>query len=267
MEYSLEEIVRLSGLSVDTIRYYQTLKLIPAPAHKGRKAVYDDRHRDRLRIIRRASEQGLPLKVTRELLSKHERLASNRELTAAVQEQLAAPCYTSADMAQLLGIPKRLLRLIESRGLADVLDDQDGPLRYSEDDLRIARDALKLLNSGFPLGKLIALAIKHDQAMRKTANAAISLFNKRVRKGRSSANREEAEQAAKLFQEIFPVVTSLVAHHFQRVLVSDALKQLKRGGEEETLVVARRSIGEMWASVRTGQTSSGALSDLFRLTD
>ena len=58
MEYFLEEIVRLSNLFVDTIRYYQTLQLIPAPAQKGRKAVYDDRHRDRFRIIRRASEQG-----------------------------------------------------------------------------------------------------------------------------------------------------------------------------------------------------------------
>jgi hypothetical protein len=45
MDYSLEDIVQLSGLSVDTIRCYQTLKLIPAPAHKGRKAVVDDRHR------------------------------------------------------------------------------------------------------------------------------------------------------------------------------------------------------------------------------
>jgi DNA-binding transcriptional MerR regulator len=258
MEYSLEDTVRLSGLSVDTIRYYQTLRLIPPPAHKGRKAVYDDRHLDRLRIIRRASEQGFPLRVTRDLLSKHERFKSNRELLAAVQKQLAAPCYTSADMAKLLGVPERLLRLLESRGLADVLDERNGSLRYSEDDLRIARDALKLLNRGFPLSKLLALAMKHDQAMRKTATAAISLFHKNVRKGRSGVNREEAEQAAKVFQEIFPIVTSLVAHHFQRVLVSEALKQLKRGGDEDTLAVARRSIGEVWASLRLGPASPGS---------
>ena len=255
MEYSLEDIVRLSGLSVDTIRYYQTLRLIPPPAHKGRKAVYDDGHLDRLRLVRRASEQGLPLRVTKDLLSKHERLESNRELLTAVQKQLAAPCYTSADMAKLLGVPERLLRLVESRGLADILDEKNGPPRYSEDDLRIARDALKLLNCGFPLGKLLALAMKHDRAVRKTATAAISLFHKHVRKKRSGTNREEAEKAAKVFQEIFPIVTSLVAHHFQRVLVSEALRQLKRGGEEETLSVARRSIGEVWASLRIGQTS------------
>ena len=260
MEYSLEEIVQLSGLSVDTIRYYQTLRLIPPPAHRGRKAVYDDRHRDRLRIIRRASEQGLSLRVTKDLLSKHDRLESNRELLSAVQKQLAVPCYTSADMARLLEIPQRLLRLIESRGLADVLDESNGPLRYSEEDLRIGRDALKLLKCGFPLGRLLPLAIKHDRAMRKTATAAIALFHKRVRSGRSGAHREEAEQAANLFQEIFPIVTSLVAHHFQRVLVSEALKQLKREGQEETLAVARQSIGKVWASLPIGQESKDSSS-------
>jgi DNA-binding transcriptional MerR regulator len=255
MEYSLEDIVRLSGLSVDTIRYYQTLRLIAPPFHRGRKAVYGEDHLDRLRIIRRASEQGLPLKVTRNLLLKHQRLESNRELLSAVQKQLAAPCYTSADMAKLLGVPERLLCLVESRGLVDLLDEKNGPLRYSEDDLRIARDALKLLNHGFPLGKLLALAMKHDQAMRKTATAAITLFHKQVRKRRSGTNLEKAEHAAKVFQEIFPIVTSLVGHHFRRVLVSEALKQLKRAGEEETLAVARRSISEVWASLRLGQTT------------
>lgn len=77
-------------------------------------------------------------------------------------------------------------------------------------------------------------------------------------KSEPGTNREEAEKAAKVFQEIFPIVTSLVAHHFQRVLVSEALKQLKRGGEEETLAVAGRSIGEVWASLRLGQTSPDA---------
>jgi DNA-binding transcriptional MerR regulator len=95
MDYLLEDIVQLSGLSGDTISCYQTLKLIPAPAYKRRKAVYDDRHRDRLCIIRRASDQGFPpLRVTRELLTKHERFGSNRELLASVQKQLAAPCWS-----------------------------------------------------------------------------------------------------------------------------------------------------------------------------
>jgi DNA-binding transcriptional MerR regulator len=152
MEYSLEDIVRLSGLSVDTIRYYQTLRLIPAPTHAGRKAVYDDRHRDRLRIIRRASGQGFPLRVTRELLSKHERLESNRDCWQRFKSNSRRPAIPARTWPSCCEFPSGLLRLIESRGLADVLDERNGPLRYSEDDLRIARDALKLLSSGYSRG-------------------------------------------------------------------------------------------------------------------
>jgi hypothetical protein len=69
-------------------------------------------------------------------------------------------------------------------------------------------------------------------------------------------NREEAEHTGTLFEEIFPIVTSLVAHHFQRVLVIEGLKQLKNSGEDETLAVAGRSIGEVWAAPLIGQTGS-----------
>jgi DNA-binding transcriptional MerR regulator len=251
MEYTLEEIVRLSGFSVDTIRYYQSLRLISRPRHSGRNAIYNDEHLDRLRIIGRAAERGLPLRIVRDVFSKEENLASDGALLAAVEKQLAKPCYTRAKMAKLSGISEKLLRLVESRGLADPLEDGEGSLRYSDDDLRIARDALKLLEHGFPLTALLGMAIKHDRAMRKTAKAAISLFHGHVHNRRPAGDsRTEAEYRAEVFRELFPVVTSLVAHHFQRVLVGEALKQLKRSGADETLQVARRSIGQAWGSLR-----------------
>jgi len=258
MEYSLEETVRLSGFSVDTIRYYQSLRLLPRPRHRGRKAVYSDEHLDRLRLISRAAKRGLPLKIVKEVLAKQKQLASDEPLLAAVEKQLAKPCYTRAEMAGLLGISEKLLRLLESKGLADLLEEGEGSLRYSNDDLRIARGALKLLEHGFPLTTLLAIAIKHDQAMRKTARAAISLFHGHILKGKpGSTNLAEAESRAEAFRELFPIVTSLVAHHFQRVLVGEALKQLKRSGAEETLQLARKSIGQAWLSTR-----SSSLGDL-----
>jgi DNA-binding transcriptional MerR regulator len=247
MEYSLEEIVRLSGFTVDTIRYYQSLRLLPRPRHKGRKAVYGDEHLDLLRVINRAAERGLPLKIVREVLAKEKKLASDDALLAAVERQLAKPCYTRAEMAKLLGIPDKLLKLVESKGLADPLEEGEDSLRYSEDDLRIARDALKLLKHGFPLTTLLEIAIKHDHAMRKTARASIALFHGQLYK-RKTHDIAEAEARAEVFRELFPVVTSLVAHHFQRVLVGEALKQLKRTGAKETLQVARKSIGQAWLS-------------------
>jgi DNA-binding transcriptional MerR regulator len=250
MEYTLEDVVRLSGFSVDTIRYYQSSRLIPPPRHRGRKAVYTDEHLDRLRIINRAAERGLPLKIIREVFSNEETLVSDDALLTAVEKQLARPCYTRAEMAKLLGVSEKLLRLVENRGLADPLEEGDASLRYSDDDLRIARDALKLIEHGFPLTSLLSTAMQHDRAMRKTAAAAISLFHKHARGKRSGGARVDAEHAAEVFRELFPIITSLVAHHFQRVLVGEALKQLKRTGENETLQVARRSIGQAWAALR-----------------
>jgi DNA-binding transcriptional MerR regulator len=263
MEYSLDEVVRLSGYTVDTIRYYQSLRLLPRPRHRGRNAVYSDEHLDRLRLIGRAAKRGLPLKIVKEVLAKEKQLTPDEPLLAAVEKQLAKPCYTRARMARLLGISEKLLRLLESKGLADPLEEGEGALRYSNDDLRIARDALKLLEHGFPLTTLLQIAIKHDYAMRTTARAAISLFHGHIRRGKPDrTSLAEAESRAEVFRELFPIVTSLVAHHFQRVLVGEALKQLKRSGAEETLQVARKSIGQAWLSTRS--SSPGHLDELSR---
>jgi len=250
MEYSLEDIVRLSGFSVDTIRYYQSLRLLPPPRHKGRNAVYSDQHLDLLRVISHASERGLPLKIVKEVLAKEKKLASDDALLAAVERQLAKPCYTRAEMAELLNIPEKLLKLVEGMGLIDPLEEGEDSLCYSNDDLRIARDALKLIQHGFSLSALLEIAIKHDRAIRRTARASIALFHGQVRK-RKSPDIAEAESRAEVFREIFPVVTSLVAHHFQRVLVGEALKQLKRSGAKETLQIARKSIGQAWLPTRS----------------
>ncbi len=260
MEYTLEELVRATRLSVDTVRYYQSLRLLPPPVHRGRSAIYGDEHLDRLRVIRRALEQGFSLKVIKQVLSKRETPDSDSALLSAVEKQLARPCYTRAQVAELLGVPEKLLKLVESWGLADPLEAGNRTLRYSDDDLRIARSALNLLRRGFPLTGLLGVAIKHDRAMRKTAAAAIALFHKRVRrKGKERGDEGlAAEEAAQLFKEVFPLVTSLVAHHFQRVLIAEALKQLKRSGEEETLRVARKSIEQAWIFMRAGEAASPA---------
>jgi len=251
MEYTLEDMVRLSGFSVDTIRYYQSLRLIQPPRHRGRRAVYTDEHLDRLRIINRAAERGFPLKIMQEVFSHEEKPGSDDALLMAVEKQLARPCHTRAEMAKLLGVPERLLRMVENRGLADPLQEGDASLRYSDDDLRMARDALKLVEHGFPLTSLLSVAVQHDRAMRKTAAAAIALFHKHIRgKKRGASARVDAEYSAEVFRELFPIVTSLVAHHFQRLLAAEALKQLKRKGEDETLQIARRSIGQAWAALR-----------------
>ena len=251
MRYSLTEIVQASGHPVDTIRYYQSQGLLHAPEHEGRMAVYDDSHLDRLRLVRSMSKRGLTLKAIRMLLERGgERLDSDQILLAAIEEEAAEPSYTSDEMAARLGVPRALLTSVESTGIVEGQEQADGTTRYTDGDLRVARGAIKLLEYGFPLMRLLALAIKHDRAMRKTVDGAIDLFDDNVRK-RGSGRDADPDAVTRAFKDLLPIVTGIVAHHFQRVLVNRALKRLKRSGEKGPLeialkVAAKSRLGVRW---------------------
>lgn len=249
MTYPLNELVRLSGIPVDTIRYYQSIRLLPSPGREGRNAMYDDTHLDRLRLVKSMAARGFSLKVIGMLLEKSARADSDRALLTAIEEETALTGYDGEEAARKLGIPHALLASVERAGLAEAQEQPDGSTRYSEADLRAARGALKILGYGFPLTRLLALAVKHDRAIRRTVDDAIDLFDRYVRK-HGHGREADPEAIARAFKEILPIVTGLVAHHFQRVLVNRALKRLKRSGEHEPLKVALRVASETRLGVR-----------------
>lgn len=57
-EYRMEELARLAGITVRTLRFYRERKLIPPPRREGRIAWYDDHHLARLRTIAALLERG-----------------------------------------------------------------------------------------------------------------------------------------------------------------------------------------------------------------
>lgn len=70
--YRVSELARQAGVSVRTVRYYINEGLLPSSDLRGRYALYDDEHLDRLQLILRLKEAFLPLKEIRsrlELLS------------------------------------------------------------------------------------------------------------------------------------------------------------------------------------------------------
>lgn len=66
--HTVEEVAAEVGLTVRTVRYYQSEGLLPAPARVGREARYGDEHLERLRLIARLQDQGLRLTAIAELL-------------------------------------------------------------------------------------------------------------------------------------------------------------------------------------------------------
>ncbi|GGJ23559.1 MerR family transcriptional regulator [Streptomyces brasiliensis] len=66
-EYRMEELARLAGITVRTLRFYRERKLIPPPRREGRIAWYDDHHLARLRTISALLERGHTLNGIAEL--------------------------------------------------------------------------------------------------------------------------------------------------------------------------------------------------------
>ncbi|MET9332329.1 MerR family transcriptional regulator [Streptomyces cellulosae] len=63
----MEELARLAGITVRTLRFYRERKLIPPPRREGRIAWYDDQHLARLRTITALLERGHTLNGIAEL--------------------------------------------------------------------------------------------------------------------------------------------------------------------------------------------------------
>lgn len=67
--YRIEDLSRLSGTTVRTIRAYTDRGLLPRPGRQGRANVYDDSHLVRLRQIAGLLERGYTLASIKELLA------------------------------------------------------------------------------------------------------------------------------------------------------------------------------------------------------
>lgn len=72
-EFTIGRLSALSGVNIETIRFYERSGLIPLPPRSaGGRRLYDDGAARRLRFIRRARELGFPLDEIRSLLGLEE---------------------------------------------------------------------------------------------------------------------------------------------------------------------------------------------------
>ena len=69
-QFSIGDMAKTGNCKVQTVRYYEDIGLLPAPARSaGNQRIYTREHRDRLRFIRHAREMGFPLERIREILA------------------------------------------------------------------------------------------------------------------------------------------------------------------------------------------------------
>ncbi len=243
MRYRVEELARACRVSVDTVRYYQSLGLLPPPEREGRVAWYGPEHVERIREVRRLQRHGLTLAAIRRVV-RGELGRADADLAAAVARARAGDeeeLLTLEEFAERSGVPASLVQAVEREGIRISRRVDDGD-RYASGDIELVRRALRLLEFGLPLGELLALAREAHAAMVGIAERAVELFDEHVRKPiRDSAASEDqaAAQLVEAFRELLPAVTELVSRHFRRVLLTVAEEHIERVGDRAEVEATR----------------------------
>ena len=83
----------------------------------------------------------------------------------------------------------------------------DGEERYTTADIAIVQQGCRLLERGFPLPELLALAREHTAATRDIAEQAVALFDEHVRQPLRTSDLpddEKAEQLVEAFRVLLP---------------------------------------------------------------
>jgi len=109
--YAIGQLAAQTGCKVQTIRYYETIGLLPAPERTaGNQRVYPKRTLDRLSFIRHARELGFSLDAIRELLAltdQPEQSCESADLIA--RSQLGD---VRSRIARLRGLEAELQRMV-----------------------------------------------------------------------------------------------------------------------------------------------------------
>jgi DNA-binding transcriptional MerR regulator len=243
VRYRVEQLAAACDVSVDTVRYYQSRGLLPAPEREGRLAWYGAQHAERIADIRSLQRKGLTLAAIKRVL--HGELGrADADLAAAVAAARGGEeeeWLTLEQLAQRSGVPASLIQAIEREGIF-LGRRVDGEERFTPADIEMVRTALGLLETGLPLSDLLDLARQHHEAMQRVAERAVELFDEHVRKPIRDTASDEDEAARRMteaFGKLLPAVTALIAHHFRRVLLATAEAHIERVGDPAEVEAAR----------------------------
>lgn len=115
------DLARATNTKVETIRYYEQIGLLPAPARtSGNFRAYSAKHLGRLSFIRRARDLGFTLDQVRELLSLSDQKRQSCEAVDVIARQHLAD--VDRKIADLTALRDELSSLIEQCGCGTIAD-------------------------------------------------------------------------------------------------------------------------------------------------
>ena len=135
--YQIGELARLSGVQVETVRYYEAQKLMPKPGRsQGNYRQYSQAHLERLSFIRHCRSLDMSMDEIRQLLRAKENPSFDcGEVNAVLDRHIA---HVAQRLTELRSLKKQLVELrtrcgqgatVEECGILAGLSSQSAPER------------------------------------------------------------------------------------------------------------------------------------------
>jgi DNA-binding transcriptional MerR regulator len=159
----IDELAMRAAVPTRTIRYYTQQGLLPSPTLRGRVGFYDDRHVERLRLIKELQEKRyLPLSVIRSVI-RHFEAGADLDTMLVPLDMVFAPRWDASDrreftrdeLAAEAGVDVSVVDAASDMGF--LFPTRKGrETRYTLDDLHMLEVASEWLKLGLPrsLGRL-----------------------------------------------------------------------------------------------------------------
>ncbi|MFD7403253.1 MerR family transcriptional regulator [Streptomyces sp. NPDC059866] len=169
-EYRMEELARLAGITVRTLRFYRERKLIPPPRREGRIAWYDDHHLARLRTIGALLERGHTLSGIAELAEAFDNGRDVGDLLGLGAPTEETPVrLTPEELADHFAGQATSENLAAAMELGYLGTDGDEIVHISR---RLLEVSAALVREGIPLAEVLAAG----KRVREHADALAELF-------------------------------------------------------------------------------------------
>lgn len=175
-DFVIEELSRRTGLTVRSLRSYQTRKLLPPPTVRGRTGYYDERHLARIELIKDLQSQGLKLTSIARMLD--EQSASDADLlrftrtVSSLYGERTESLTTLEELVQRFDVGEGAGEVLRRALDLDLLRDLgDGTFEETSPSLLAAGDrAMDVLD--LDVGELLSVIAQ----LRRHADAVASLY-------------------------------------------------------------------------------------------
>ena len=238
--WRVEELAERADVSVDTIRFYQKRRLLAPPARRAASPGTGPSTSSAWPASASCAAEGLTLALIGRVLSG-ELDATDAPLAVAVADADAPEEFlTLAELAERSGGADPLLEAVARRPARAARPRRRASATPRPTSTSSA-PGLALLETGFPLPDLLALAREHNDATHDIAEQAVALFDRHVRRRSArptSPTTRRPQRLVDAFRMLLPAVTALVEHHFRRVLLAVAQEHLESVGEDDEIAAA-----------------------------